>query len=137
MTKPTNADLVDAELVDYFITKDGQTFAGVHLLVEVWNSENLTNPKHIDKVLCDAAKAANATILHSHMHHFAPSGGVSGVVLLAESHISIHTWPERDYAAIDIFMCGACDPYLAIPILKEGFNAPNLSINELRRGIVS
>ena len=133
---PKEPTPVEAELVDYFVTKDGQTFAGLHLLVEIWNAEKLTDPDYIDKTLRAAAEASGATVLHSHMHHFSPFSGVSGVVLLAESHISIHTWPERDYAAIDIFMCGQCDPNLAIPILKLGFNAPDLTVQEIRRGIV-
>ena len=80
-------------------------------------------PAHIDAALKEAAIIAGATILHSHFHHFSPNGGVSGVLVLAESHISIHTWPERDFAALDIFMCGACDPHLAIPVLKRAFHA--------------
>lgn len=119
------------------MTKDGQTFAGLHLLVEIWDGQNLADPKKIEIILRDAANASQASILHSHMHHFSPFGGVSGVVLLAESHISIHTWPERNYAAIDIFMCGNCDPHLAIPVLKKGFKAPDLKVTEIRRGIVS
>ena len=79
------------------------------------------DPELIDRALRDAAEAAGATILHSHFHHFSPDGGVSGVLVLAESHISIHTWPERDFAAIDIFMCGACDPYHSLPALKDVF----------------
>ena len=70
-------------------------------------------------------KRPDATILHSHFHHFGPDGGVSGVVVLAESHISIHTWPERDFAAVDIFMCGACDPYRSLPVLKAAFRRPH------------
>lgn len=124
-------------IIDYFMTKDGQTFAGLHLLVEIWDGQNLADPKKIEIILRDAANASQASILHSHMHHFSPFGGVSGVVLLAESHISIHTWPERNYAAIDIFMCGNCDPHLAIPVLKKGFKAPDLKVTEIRRGIVS
>ena len=124
-------------LIDYFTKRDGQTFAGVHLLVDIWNGKNLTDPEHIETVLRNAAHASGATILHSHLHHFSPSGGVSGVVILAESHISIHTWPERDFAAIDIFMCGDCDPLLAIPVLKEGFKSETLDVNEIRRGVVS
>jgi len=131
------ADAHDSELVDYFVTKDGQTFAGSHLLVEVWDGKNLTDPEIVNRILSDAATAAGATILHSHMHHFSPFGGVSGVVLLAESHISIHTWPERNYAAVDIFMCGACDPHLAVPVLERGFGAANLNVQEIRRGIVT
>ncbi len=123
-------------LVDYFITKDGQTFAGYHLLVEIWGGSGLTDSARVDAVLREAASASGATILHSHMHHFSPFGGVSGVVLLAESHISIHTWPERDYAAIDIFMCGDCDPHLAVPVLKAGFSPKRMDVKEVRRGIV-
>jgi len=121
-------------LVDYFTEKDGEVFAGVHLLVDVWNGHNLTKPKEIEEILKRAAIASGATILHSHLHHFSPSGGVSGVVVLAESHISIHTWPERDFAAIDIFMCGTCDPFLAIPVLKDGFKTETLDVSEIRRG---
>ena len=92
---------------DYFVEKDGVKFAGTHLLVDLWGASNLCDPEQIDRALREAALAAGATILHSHFHHFSPNGGVSGVVVLAESHISIHTWPERDFAAVDIFMCGA------------------------------
>jgi len=129
--------LPETPTVDYFKTVDGETFAGLHLLVEIWDGENLTDPNKIDQILRGAASAAGATILHSHMHHFSPLGGVSGVVLLAESHISIHTWPERNYAAVDIFMCGDCDPNLSLPVLKKGFSAPKLTVQEIRRGIVS
>jgi S-adenosylmethionine decarboxylase len=83
-----------------------------------------------------AAEAAGATILHGHFHHFSPNGGVSGVLVLAESHISIHTWPERDYAAIDLFMCGACDPYASIPAIKQAFRPERVLLGEQKRGMV-
>jgi len=121
---------------DYFVEKDGVKFAGTHLLVELWGAGNLDDPEWIDSALCDAAVAAKATILHSHFHHFQPNGGVSGVIVLAESHISIHTWPERDYAAIDIFMCGECNPYDAIPVIKERFGPTNVQLAEHRRGLM-
>lgn len=126
----------ESPIVDYFITKDGQTFAGFHLLVEIWDAANLTDPEQIEDILHRAALASGATILHSHMHHFSPFGGVSGVVLLAESHISIHTWPERNYAAIDIFMCGDCNPHLAVPVLKDAFKPGKITVQEMRRGVV-
>lgn len=121
---------------DHFVHKDGLKYAGTHLLLELWGARNLGDPEHIDGVLCDAARAANATILHSHFHHFSPNGGVSGVVVLAESHVSIHTWPERDYAAVDIFMCGSCDPYKAIPILRRAFEPTSVQLSEHRRGLM-
>jgi S-adenosylmethionine decarboxylase len=121
---------------DYFVEKDGVKFAGMHLLVDLWGAQNLCDPQLIDRALRDAAEAAGATILHSHFHHFSPNGGVSGVVVLAESHISIHTWPERDFAAVDIFMCGACDPYRSLPVLKDAFRPDSVNLTEQRRGRV-
>jgi S-adenosylmethionine decarboxylase len=119
---------------DYFVEKDGVRFAGTHLLADLWDAENLSDPVHIDTALRAAAERAGATILHSHFHHFTPNGGVSGVVVLAESHISIHTWPERHFAAIDIFMCGCCNPHDAIPVLQEAFSPGRVDLDEQRRG---
>jgi S-adenosylmethionine decarboxylase len=125
------------EQKDYFIARDGMTFAGMHLLVDLWGASNLDDPAHIDAALRKAAITAGATILHSHFHHFTPNGGVSGVVVLAESHISIHTWPERDFAAVDIFMCGACDPHMSIPVLRGAFAPDRVDLSEQRRGRVA
>ena len=72
---------------DYFVEKDGVKFAGTHLLIDLWGASNLGDPDHIDRALREAAEAAGATILHGHFHHFSPNGGVSGVLVLAESHI--------------------------------------------------
>jgi S-adenosylmethionine decarboxylase len=121
---------------DYFVERDGVKFAGTHLLLDLWGASNLTDPELIDRALRDAAEAANATILHSHFHHFGPDGGVSGVLVLAESHISIHTWPERDFAAVDIFMCGACNPYHSLPVLKDVFAPKSILLSEQRRGLI-
>jgi S-adenosylmethionine decarboxylase len=121
---------------DYFVERDGMKFAGMHLLVDLWDAKRLDDPDYIDAALREAALAAKATILHSHFHHFT-GGGVSGVVVLAESHISIHTWPERDFAAVDIFMCGACDPYLSLPVLRHAFSPARVEVGEQRRGRIS
>jgi S-adenosylmethionine decarboxylase len=130
------SDAAGAVRKDYFIERDGERFAGVHLLADLWDARNLEDPEHIDTALREAAVTAGATILHSHFHHFTPNGGVSGVVVLAESHISIHTWPERGFAAVDIFMCGACDPHHAIPVLRRAFSPGRVDLNEERRGRV-
>ena len=128
---------VEDDRTDYFVERDGMRFAGTHLLVDLWGASRLDDPDHIDAALREAALAAGATILHSHFHHFTPNGGVSGVIVLAESHISIHTWPERHFAAVDIFMCGACDPHLSVPLLRRAF-APTrvILLEELRGRIV-
>ncbi len=123
------------EVVSY-VNKDGILFAGVHLLIDLWGATNLNSPEEIENTLRKCAIDSGATILHSHMHHFEPQG-VSGVVVLAESHISIHTWPERSYAALDIFMCGSCDPYRSIDILREYFKPSNIQVSESKRGINS
>ena len=135
-TTETSAIGFEEERTDYFVERDGMKFAGMHLLVDLWGAARLDDPQHIDAALREAALIAGATILHSHFHHFTPNGGVSGVVVLAESHISIHTWPERDFAAVDIFMCGACDPHKAIPVLKAAFSPARIDVNEQRRGRV-
>ena len=125
-----------SEAKDYFVTRDGVKFAGTHLIVDLWGATNLADPDHVDAVLREAAIATGATILHGHFHHFGPNQGVSGVLVLAESHVSIHTWPERDYSALDIFVCGACNPYNAIAALKKGFLPDRVQLAEHKRGLV-
>ncbi len=85
---------------------------------------------------CAAAivSAAGATLLHIHLHHFEPNGGVSGVAVLAESHISVHSWPEANYAALDVFMCGRADPDKCVPVLCDGFKAKRIAVSEVLRG---
>ena len=133
---PSSNQSQTEEQKDYFVEKDGVKFAGTHLLLDFWGATNLTDPMHIDRALREAAETAGATILHGHFHHFSPNGGVSGVLVLAESHISIHTWPERDYAALDIFVCGDCDPYKALPALKRGFLPERVQLAEHKRGLI-
>lgn len=120
---------------DYFVERNGVKFAGTHLLVELWNAKNLDDVAVSEHALREAATAAGATILHVHLHRFSPSGGLSGVVVLAESHISIHTWPERGYAALDLFMCGTCDPYKSIPVLRRAFEPGSVQLSEQKRGV--
>ena len=125
---------IDLHQDDYFRTENGVTYAGMHLLIDLWGCENLDDPDFIENALSEAARAAGATILHAHTHHFSPYGGVTGVLVLSESHISIHTWPEKGYAAIDVFMCGACDPREALPALKRAFQPESVSLGTERRG---
>ncbi len=121
---------------DYFQERDGQRFAGTHLIIDLWGAARLDDLEHVDRTLRACVEASGATLLHLHLHHFTPNGGVSGVAVLAESHISIHTWPERDYAALDVFMCGDADPLAAVPLLRQAFTAGRVDVEELRRGRV-
>ena len=119
---------------DYFIERDGVRFAGTHLLVDLFGARRLDDLAHIEKTLRRCIEVAGATLLHIHLHHFTPNGGVSGVAVLSESHISIHSWPEADYAALDIFMCGDARPELAVPVLREAFDADQVVVKEHLRG---
>jgi S-adenosylmethionine decarboxylase len=121
-------------LPDYFVNDGLETFAGTHLLVDVIDAKNLREPAVIEKSLKRAALDAGATVLHGHFYSFGPGQGVSGVLVLAESHISIHTWPDRGFAAIDIFMCGKCDPMDSLPEIKKTFS-DNLKICSQKRGL--
>lgn len=121
---------------DYFVERNGLKFAGTHLLIDLWGAGNLDDLDIVEQALRESAELAGATILHCHLHHFTPNGGISGVLVLAESHISIHTWPERGYAALDVFMCGSCDPYRAIPILRGAFSPETVTVSEQKRGLV-
>ncbi len=109
-------------------------FAGWHLLVDFWQASRLDDPDHVERALRAAALAAGATVLRLELHRFGSGGGVTGVAILAESHISIHTWPEHGYAAIDIFACGDTRPHDAIPVLVEAFQPGRQEIVEHRRG---
>lgn len=121
------------ERVDHFAVRKGVRCAGVHLIVDLHGAEGLDDIDLIENTLRRCVDAAGATLLHIHLHHFQPNG-VSGVAVLAESHISIHTWPENGYAALDVFMCGDAEPDACIPVLREAFKPRKVGVNELLRG---
>tara|TARA_Y200000002_G_scaffold157987_1_gene130639 strand:- start:281 stop:736 length:456 start_codon:yes stop_codon:yes gene_type:complete len=119
---------------DHFIARDGVSFAGTHLIVDVWGADQLDDLELMECAMREAVEAAKATLLHIHLHHFTPNGGISGVAVLAESHISVHTWPERQFAAFDIFMCGGAKPELAVKVLQTHFQPGQFQVKELLRG---
>ena len=125
---------VTQEPYDHFVVKNGVRCAGVHLIVDLCEASRLDDIDHIEAALRRCVHAAGATLLHIHLHHFEPNGGVSGVAVLAESHISIHTWPERGYAAIDVFMCGKAKPENCVPVLQDAFAPRHTGVNEILRG---
>lgn len=120
----------------YFAHRDGLTYAGTHLLIDIWQAEQLDDLDHVEQTLTEAVEAVGATLLRIDLHHFTENNGVSGVAVLAESHMSIHTWPECGYAALDVFVCGECDPYKAVPVLKRAFRPGNIQVAEYKRGLV-
>lgn len=109
--------------------KDG----GQHLIIDVKDGQGLDDPARIETALRDAVKAAGATLLHIHLHRFSPQG-VTGVALLAESHITVHTWPEHGFGAFDVFMCGSSDPWAVVDVLKTAFATQKVKVRALHRG---
>ncbi len=121
---------------DHFITCNGITYAGGHLIIDLWDAEGLDDRNRIEQALVEAVDKAGATLLHIHLHKFSGGGGISGVAVLAESHISVHTWPEKGYAAFDVFMCGDAEPRKALAVLKEAFRPERIVIAEHKRGVL-
>lgn len=109
---------------------------GRHILVEFigCSPEVLNDVEVIETSMVNAAQKAGATVIQSTFHHFSPFG-VSGVVVIQESHLAIHTWPEYQYAAVDLFTCGeSVDSWISFDLLKEAFKAKNQSVLEMHRG---
>jgi S-adenosylmethionine decarboxylase len=121
---------------DYFITRGDKRYAGIHLIIDLYGASHLSDVAYIEKTMRHCVEASRATLLHIHLHHFEPDG-VSGVAVLAESHISVHTWPESRYAAFDVFMCGDTAPEVCIDIMREAFEAERVGVQEILRGEVN
>ena len=117
-----------------FSWRDGIECAGVHLLIDLFGASRLDDERWMDDVLRRCVEASHATLLHLHCHRFSDSGGLSAVAVLAESHITAHTWPERDFAAFDVFMCGAAQPENIIDVLRDAFTPDQIKVVKRLRG---
>jgi S-adenosylmethionine decarboxylase proenzyme len=111
------------------------TALGHHLLAEFTgcNAASLADLKGVTTAMLQAAEASGATVVTHSFHHFSPHG-VSGAVIIAESHLAIHTWPEHGFAAVDFFSCGAVDMERGLTLLKAAFGATGETRLELERG---
>jgi S-adenosylmethionine decarboxylase len=110
---------------------------GIHLLIEftLCNRQKIDNIDYLESVMSQAAEVAGATVLKTAFQDFNPQG-VSGVVVIAESHLTIHSWPEYGYAAVDIFTCGTkVDPFKAAQFLKEELEAEDMQVKYFQRGL--
>lgn len=109
---------------------------GQHLIVELWDCQHLDSPEIIRKALEEAVEACQGTLLDMKIHSFSPQG-VTGFALIAESHISVHTWPELGYAAVDVFTCGdRIDPEAAIKSFKKYFQPAHIQLMQIIRGVL-
>ena len=107
-----------------------------HLLVELFdcNTDALENQSLLTELLEAAATAANVTIVKSVFHQYSPQG-ITGIVIIEESHLSIHTWPEYAYASVDFYTCGDCHPEKALSIIKKGLNSQRTETMIIDRGL--
>jgi S-adenosylmethionine decarboxylase len=106
---------------------------GKHLIIDLHHAHSLDDMTLMKSVIKAIVLKTQTTLIFENFHHFHPSG-ITGIACLAESHISVHTWPEHNFAAFDVFMCGEAQPELAIPILKQHFGGTE-SITLLNRGL--
>jgi S-adenosylmethionine decarboxylase len=109
---------------------------GKHLIVELYGCsyEQINDMVQVERTLVEAAELSDATVIQTVFHKFSPHG-VSGVVVIAESHFSIHTWPEYRYCALDIFTCGEqIDSDASLRFIKETFEADDITVVEIKRG---
>ena len=110
---------------------------GKHLILDLWGevaSFPFWNMDAAAEMFVEAAKDAGATVLTQRWHHFGDGHGYTGVVVLAESHISVHTWPEKGYAAIDAFYCGVCDPESSLPTMLDFYKPIKHKVLFIQRG---
>lgn len=115
----------------------GMNTLGRHILAEMYgcSEEILNNVHEIEKIMVESALEAGAEVREVAFHKFSPQG-VSGVVVISESHLTIHTWPELGYAAVDVFTCGdRINPWDACNYLTDRFNAKDMTATEVKRGI--
>ena len=122
---------------EHTISRNGANYAGSHFLVDMWGGKRLDDLEFIEATLRGCVEVCGATLLHVQLHHFAENNGVTGVAMLAESHITLHTWPEFNYAAFDIFMCGSCEPRHAVEFLRDALMPERTEVSEHLRGRVS
>tara|TARA_Y100000361_G_scaffold91087_1_gene81135 strand:- start:262 stop:657 length:396 start_codon:yes stop_codon:yes gene_type:complete len=123
---------------DHFIENDftGESYAGEHFILDVWGFDTSLRDIDFDKILLDASNIAGANRLYGHVHKF-NDGGLSGVAVLEESHITFHTWPDREFVAFDIFMCGDTQPELAVEHIKKMIKAKKSKVQSFKRGVVN
>ena len=110
---------------------------GRHLLAEFYDCETdaLNDPGRIERLMNEAARLSGATVVQSVFHAFSPHG-VSGVVVVEESHLAVHTWPEHRYAAVDYFSCGEVDCDAAVRYLAEHLAPSRVETKEVPRGVI-
>jgi len=109
--------------------------AGKHIIIDCKGEHAHLSETELESILSRAAVAAGASILSSHFHRFGPQMGITGVLVLAESHITVHTWPEHNYAAFDVFLCGDCQAEIAVELIISAAKIKQVTTNTIIRGV--
>ena len=117
-----------------FVVENGVRYAGKHLLIDVYETTKTPSQDMIAAEMVRAAEATGATVLFHHCHPFT-GGGSSGVVILAESHLTWHEWPEEGFVAVDVFVCGSCDPSRAVQVIADLFGSCRVDVRLEKRGL--
>jgi len=134
-----NTSKLEGNIMDYFehfIREAGTIYVGNHLIVDLWGIENNFDVDAITSMFETACEDAGATVLFKHCHPFGEECGTTGVIVLAESHLSWHHYPEVHMICIDIFMCGTANPKEAMPTIEEFWKPSHIDIQMNRRGNV-
>jgi len=114
-----------------------QKYSGIHLIADFWNGKIIEDQKTIKRILIESVRKAKNTPLKISLYKFRPQG-LTGIVLLAESHVAIHTWPEFNYVALDIYTCGdKASPFKCLEYLKKMFQPKKIEIKKIKRGYFS
>ena len=108
----------------------------MHILLDLWDTKVKNSINTLRKILKETIKISGATLIHMHFHRFGKEHGISGVAVLAESHISVHTWPERNYIAFDIFMCGDTRPEASATYLIKKLKPRKEILKKIKRGVI-
>lgn len=120
----------------HFIRDGCEIYVGNHLIADLWGITNYGTGEFTKMMFVNACQDSGATVLFSHQHEFGEDCGTTGVIVLAESHLSWHHYTEVNMISIDVFMCGRADPRKALPRILEYWKPSHVDIKILKRGVV-
>ena len=135
-SRPLRTPPVLEQWREYHLLRNGdEVYAGNHFVFDLWGGPNISNEELYMEVLPEAARLAGATVLSQSFHSFGEGAGFTGVLVLSESHISFHSWPEIGLITFDIYMCGDAKPMVALEHIKEHFAPERIEVLQIRRGV--